>query len=203
MIAAAEAGWLEGGPRDSETSEDLSLRDTVRLAARIASALTLLTAAVAAVVNLAFAGTARHWLGFPFTGVSARPSEAVAILLHNLRWLLAIGGLLLVAQTRHWPGEAGDGRLHRGIQRLGEALLGAGVAINVAVVGAGLGAYGERMVSAILPHGPFELAAYSLALALYLQGRDKPLPARQILGIAATAILMLAIAAVLETFVNV
>jgi uncharacterized membrane protein SpoIIM required for sporulation len=59
------------------------------------------------------------------------------------------------------------------------------------------------MVSSILPHGPFELVAYSLALALYLQGRDRPLPARQILGIAATAILMLAIAAVLETFVNV
>ena len=29
----------------------------------------------------------------------------------------------------------------------------------------------------MLPHGPVELAAYSLALALYLQGRRRALPA--------------------------
>ena len=34
-----------------------------------------------------------------------------------------------------------------------------------------------RMVRAVLPHGPVELAAYALALALYLQGRRRPLPA--------------------------
>ena len=51
------------------------------------------------------------------------------------------------------------------------------IAANVLVVGAALGAYGERMVRAMLPHGPVELAAYALALALYLQGRSRALPA--------------------------
>ena len=45
------------------------------------------------------------------------------------------------------------------------------------VVGAAIGAYGTRMVGAMLPHGPVELAAYSLALALYLHGRRRALPA--------------------------
>ena len=51
------------------------------------------------------------------------------------------------------------------------------IVANVLVVGAGLGAYGARMVRAELPHGPVELAAYALALGLYLQGRRRALPA--------------------------
>ena len=50
------------------------------------------------------------------------------------------------------------------------------------VVGAALGGYGTRMVRAMLPHGPVELAAYSLALALYLQGRRRALPAARLAG---------------------
>ena len=70
------------------------------------------------------------------------------------------------------------------------------------VVGASLGAYGTRMVRAALPHGPVELAAYSLALALYLQGRREPLPSRHGRDVGALSIAALALAAVLETFVN-
>ena len=62
-------------------------------------------------------------------------------------------------------------------------LLGAAVAANVIVIGASFGAYGTRMLRAALPHGPVELAAYSLALALYLQGRRRPLPARHMLAV--------------------
>ena len=56
---------------------------------------------------------------------------------------------------------------------------------NVLVIGAGLGAYGERMARAELPHGPVELAAYALALALYLQGRRRALPAGRLTKVAA------------------
>ena len=70
------------------------------------------------------------------------------------------------------------------------------------VIGASLGAYGTRMVRAALPHGPVELAAYSLALALYLQGRDRPLPGRLIVAVVALSVATLALAAILETYVN-
>ena len=89
------------------------------------------------------------------------------------------------------------------LRRLGEALLAAAVAANLIVIGASFGAYGTRMVRAALPHGPVELAAYSLALALYLQGRTRALPARHMLAVVALSVAMLALAAVLETFVNV
>ncbi len=82
-------------------------------------------------------------------------------------------------------------------------MLGAGVAANVIVVGAGLGAYGARMIRALLPHGPVELAAYSLALALYLEGRQRPLGIRHAVAVGALSVAALALAAVLETFVNV
>ena len=60
--------------------------------------------------------------------------------------------------------------------------------------------YGERMVRAILPHGPFEVAAYSLALTLYTQGRHRPLPAVRLAGTIAASVALLALAALLETF---
>ena len=126
--------------------------------------------------------------------------------MHNLRALAAIGGLLLIAQSPYWA--AGDGCSPAGftgaLRRLGEALLGAAVAANVIVVGASFGAYGTRMVRAALPHGPVELAAYSLALALYLQGRNRPLPAAAHRSRSRrSACALLALAALLETFVNV
>ena len=82
-------------------------------------------------------------------------------------------------------------------------MLAGGVAANVIVIGASFGAYGTRMVRAALPHGPVELAAYSLALALYIQGRRRQLPVRHILAVAALSTSALAAAALLETFVNV
>ena len=58
------------------------------------------------------------------------------------------------------------------------------------------------MLRAALPHGPVELAAYSLALSLYLQARRRPLPALPLLVVMALSASMLATAAVLETYVN-
>ena len=160
---------------------------------------------IALVVHLWFAAAARRWLAFPFAGIPARPSTAAIIFSHNLRALAAVCGLLLIAQSAYWsaarPREPGPA--HRTLRWLGEALLAAAVAANLLVIGASFGAYGTRMVRAALPHGPVELAAYSLALALYLQGRTRALPARHMLAVLALSVATLALAAVLETYVNV
>jgi hypothetical protein len=182
---------------------EVSLRSTLLVAATVAGALIVAGCVIAAVTSLAFASEARRWLAYPFTGIPSRTGEAIAIFLHNVRALAAVAGLLLVAQSPRLAGNADGGPVHRAIRRGGEALLAAGVSANVIVVGASLGAYGSGMIRAVLPHGPVELAAYALVLALYIQDRNTPLPMSHLLAIAAMSISLLALAAVLETFVNV
>lgn len=182
--------------------EATRLTATARLAMRIAAGLTIAVCAVALVVGLAFVSLARRWLAFPFAGIPASPGEGAAIFGHNVRALTAIGGLLLIARSPHWAGRT-PGAIHRTIQCAGEALLAGAAVANVIVVGASLGAYGVRMVRAALPHGPVELAAYSLALALYVEGRRRPLPVRHVLAVAALSTSALAAAALLEAFVSV
>ena len=75
------------------------------------------------------------------------------------------------------------------------------IAANLAVVGAALGAYGTRMVRAVLPHGPVELAAFALAIALYLQGRHRAIAVRHLIATGAASLGLLAAAAVLEALV--
>ena len=174
---------------------------TVRLAGAVAAILLIACGVVALIVHVALAASAREWLAFPFTGVPARPGDALMIFLHNLRALAAVAGLLLIAQSAlSKPGA--PGLVSRMLRVSGEVLLAAAVAANLAVVGASLGAYGTRMLRATLPHGPFELAAYSLALALYAQGRNRRLPARHALVVIAISVALLALGAVLETYVN-
>jgi hypothetical protein len=181
-----------------------TLAGTVRLASCVAGGLMIAVFLVGFVVRVGFAGRARQWLSFPFVGVPSRPAEAASIFLHNLRALSAIGGLLLVAQSAHWnTGDRQLGPIQRMLQRVGEALLAAAVAANVIVIGASLGAYGLRMVSAALPHGPVELTAYALALALYVQGRHRRLPMGHIVAVGSLSAATLALASLLETFVNV
>ena len=180
-----------------------SIAATVSLAGRVAVALTIACGAIALVVHAWFGPAARGWLAFPFAGIPARPSTAAIIFSHNLRALAAVFGLLLIAQSAYWNAAGAEpGPAHRTLRRLGEALLAAAIAANVIVIGASFGAYGTRMLRAALPHGPLELAAYSLALALYLQVRRRPFPARRLLVVMALSVSTLALGAVLETYVN-
>jgi hypothetical protein len=178
--------------------------ETAHLAAGTAGVITIAVVLIALVVRAGLAASARRWLAFPFAGIPASPDEAASIFIHNLRALAAVWGMLLIAQSGYPAARNGQpGVVHRTLRRLGEALLGAAVAANVIVVGASFGAYGTRMVRAALPHGPVELVAYALALALCLQGRNRRLPIRHVLAVAALSISVLALAAVLEAFVNV
>jgi hypothetical protein len=158
---------------------------------------------IALAVHVWFAAVARRWLAFPFAGIPPRPGQVASVFIHNLRALAAISGLVLITQSTHWTaGPAPPGPLHGTLRRLAEELLGAAVVANLIVIGASFGAYGTRMLRAALPHGPVELAAYSLALSLYLNARRRPFPARRLLAVLALSASMLAIAAVLETYVN-
>jgi pimeloyl-ACP methyl ester carboxylesterase len=197
------AGLALARPADGASLVEAStIAETAQLAAGTAGVITIAVLLVALVVRAGFAASARRWLAFPFAGIPSSPAEAASIFIHNLRALAAVFGLLLVAQSGYWAGRTGrPGFVHRTLCRLGEALLGAAVAANVIVVGASFGAYSARMVRAALPHGPVELAAYSLALALYLQGRSRPLPIRHVLAVAALSLSVLVLAALLETFV--
>jgi hypothetical protein len=138
----------------------------------------------------------------PVPGVPAHAVDAVAIFAHNCGALSGVFGLLLIAQL---AGRAphGPGRVQRTVQAGGGLILAGVIAANVLVIGAAIGAYGPRMLRATLPHGPVELAAYTVARVLYLHGRRRALPASQLARAILTSVGLLAIAAVLETIVNV
>jgi hypothetical protein len=175
---------------------------TAQLAAGVALVLLAVIALVATLVRLLAAAPVRAWLGFRFTGVPGTLVEAQRIFAHNARAVLAVVGLLLIAQlAARRP--AGPAAAQRWIQAGGELLLAGVIAANLAVVGAALGGYGLRMVRAILPHGPVELAAFAVAIALYAQGRRRALTVRHVIATGAVALGLLEAAALLETLVNV
>ena len=171
----------------------------VALTVLIAAAVTSCVLLVALVTRLAFASQTRGWLHYTFPGVPARLNSAVWIFTSNSRELLGVLGLLLIAQIAARRDD-GPTRAQRLLRAGGELVLAGAITANVLVVGAAVGVYGERMVRAMLPHGPFEVSAYSLALALYLQGRRRPLPAVRTAGTIAASVALLALAALLETF---
>jgi hypothetical protein len=181
---------------------EVTVIEIARLTASVAMLALAGVLLVAVVVDLALAGQARTSLDYGFRGLPARPDVAAWIFFHNARAIGGVFGLLLVAQLAARRCE-GPGPAQRLILAGGELILAGVIAANVLVVGAGLGAYGARMARAELPHGPVELAAYALALGLYLQGRRRALPARHLARVVAASVALLALAAALETFVNV
>jgi hypothetical protein len=172
-----------------------------RSALAIAGGMTLAALAVAAVVRVGWAAEARRLLGFGFAGVPARLETAVSIFAGNARLLAAVFAAILVAQSP-WLADrdAARGPVISALTAAVDSVLALSVAVNVVLVGAALGAYGDRMAVAMLPHGPLELAAYALALAMYLQARRGPIAARHVLAVAALCLGGLALAALLETF---
>jgi hypothetical protein len=196
-IAPATAGPSTAAGRDSRPDPSPS---TAQLAAIVATALTAATVLVAVVVRLALAGQARRWLGYRFPGVPAHLSTALWILAHNARGLAGVLGLLTVAQLA--ARSSGPARAQRALRSAGEVVIAGAITANLLVVGAAIGGYGTRMLVAMLPHGPVELAAYSLALALYPSGRRGALPIARIAVVAGASVALLALAAALETWLS-
>jgi hypothetical protein len=176
-------------------------RALTRHAAVIAMAATVAALAVAIVIRVGWAPAARRTLGFAFAGVPARVGTAASILAANGRLLLAVLAAVLVAQSPWLPGlGARPGPVTIVLRTAIDVVLVLAVAANVGLVGAALGAYGMRMLVAMLPHGPLELAAFATALALYRDARRGPLPLRRVLTVAGGCLAALSVAALMETF---
>ena len=137
---AATEPTATGAP---DTPARLQRLELARLAMLTGVAATAACTVLAGVVAMAAPVRARGWLGFAFPGVAARPAVAVGIFAHNLRSLSGVFVLLIFARL---AARAPDKRSAQLGVRLGEVILAGAIAANVAVVGAALGAYRERMV---------------------------------------------------------
>lgn len=165
----------------------------------------VVAAAIAIVVHIAFAARVRDMLDFTFPGIDAGPGVAWSIFATNLRKLAGILGLVLVLQA---PWLAGNRHpedrpsWHPVLTRLCDCAVAGALGLTFLVVAAGVGAYGIRMVRAILPHGPIELLAFAAALALYRNARCCAIPPRRFGALAAICVLTLALAALVETYIT-
>jgi hypothetical protein len=168
----------------------------LRGALRVAALLCTLAGAVALTVVVLGREAARELLGFGFRPLPRTVGEAASILLNNAR---VLGGVLIACYVAQLA-SAGAPWL-RAMRHLCDAVLVAMAAVHVLLVGAGIGAYGTRMIISLLPYGPFELGAFSVALSLYVAARREPLAPRRWLASGGAAVVLLAIAAPLEVFV--
>jgi hypothetical protein len=162
---------------------------------RVYVALLLGSAAVAALVALTCAAAMRSRLRYGFAGVPHTLGQALSILAVNARIAGLVLAMALVVQLRHHQVAPA-----RGFLAFCDICAATPAAINLGVVGVSLGAYGARMLAALLPHGPVELAAFARAGALYLQARCMPLARRHALRSGAVVLALLAAAALLETY---
>jgi hypothetical protein len=152
-------------------------------------------AIVAAAVAVAAAAPVRGALDFGFGGVPDTLGEAWSIFVHNARVAIAVIAAAAAANGL-WlqPGER-----PRVLRWVADALVVVLAVANVAVVGAAVGAYGDRMVGAMLPHGPLEILGFSVIGAVYLAARAGLHP-RDVARGAAAGLALLAVAAVLEAY---
>lgn len=173
-----------------------------RSLARIAGVVSFVTAIIAAVVAITIAAQARRWLGAGFAGVPPRIGEAGSILLNNERFVLGLGAAAWVEQFRLRQIPIAN-RTFSPLTLLGLAvdiIVPLAALVNVALVGLAVGAYGWRMLGALLPHGPFEVCAYCIAANLFVTARRRPLARREWVAAGAASLVLLAVAALLETF---
>lgn len=174
-----------------------ALRDATAAALFVLAVVAL----AAAVTAIGFAAPARDALGFGFGGLPRDGGEVVAVFIHNARLAGVVAGAVIVVQAPRLERDDGTlGATGRGLRTAVDVVLAIAVAANAAVVGIAFGAYGARMVSATATHGPVELAGYAAALALYLRARVRLLRPRPALTLAATALGLLALAALLEVY---
>ncbi len=167
-------------------------RSLPRHAARVALATLALTISTALLVWALGAGHyARQLLGFPFDPPARRPGEALEIAATNLR--LVAASLLAALVVRVRPQ----------LRRLFDITLVVVLALNTATVGVALGAYGTRLLGALVLHGPLELAAFALAGSAYLAARAGELSIGRLPGVAVVAVALVGAGAVVETYVQI
>jgi hypothetical protein len=159
----------------------------------------------AAVVHLAAAPEVRDWLDFTFSGVPRTADQALEIFSRNARLLIAALAACVVLQgsTLIDPeAERQSPRWQATAVHVCDVVLGTLAVVNLAMIGASIGAYGDRVVKYLLPHGPIEALAFAIALALYVCCRSGAVTRHDFLRLAGLALAALIVAALLETFVT-
>jgi hypothetical protein len=146
----------------------------------------------AAIVLVGLADDARAVLGLRFGDLARSPGAALAIALQNVK--LAAGTLVCAAAAP---------RVSPGVRVLVGLWLAALLVLNAGVVGVAMGAYGTRLVGATALHLSVEFAALSLAGGAYLAAVREPLGARQLAAVGLACLVLLVVAAVLETYARV
>jgi hypothetical protein len=172
---------------------------------RVAAAIIAATLVIAAAVALGFGSEARHTLHFGFAGVPPRFGEALSIFLSNSKLAATCWSAALVAQLR-WLATSEDraevlALAVRGLSFVCDGVLCAAAFLNLLMVGGGLAVYRFRLLPAILPHGPFELAGFCVAVSFYLHARrNRVADLRTWVVPAMWTLALLGIAAGLETY---
>jgi hypothetical protein len=174
---------------------------SLRLATKVAALLLAATAAIAIAVHLLAPARARATLGYGFGGVPHTLGTATGILVNNARVLAAILAASIAVQAGR---ELADSALARAFVKALVLVCDSALLLfssaNVLLIGAAYGAYGLRTLRATAAHGPFELAAFSIGLALYLVARREPLAARPFAAGAGAAFALLMIGAIVEAY---
>ena len=157
-----------------------------------AASLVAAIAGVAATVRLAGAtSTVRSSLAFEFSRPPASPGEALAIAAGNLR---LVGAVLLAALVVG---------LRPAIRPTLDLVMGTLAGLNATTAGIALAAYDTRLLKAVATHAPLELAGFAVAGGAYLSARHRSLDGHQLVVAGAASSVLLAAAAILETYVQI
>jgi hypothetical protein len=152
--------------------------------------LALITALAGALLIFGSAPAARRLIPLDFGRLQPNLHTAASIALDNGRVALVPLGLAALA---------GGARTLRVIADLVLCLV---LAFNAAELSAALAGYGARAVAALTPHAQLELAGYAVAGTAYLRGRRREATAVELIAFGVTCALLLAAAALLETYVQ-
>jgi hypothetical protein len=151
-------------------------------------ALVAIAAAAGAGALLAAAGARLVVVPAPRDALAATPGTALELLRHNLP--VALWPLALVALG--WPAMTG-------VRRVGDALVLAQLAGHGALIGSALAQHGELW--RYLPHLPLECLAIAVPAAAWRQARTgTPDTATQLARVGAAVAALLAVAALIETY---
>lgn len=174
-------------PSSPTASQALSASGAAAIATAALVALTLATAAVVASVP-GLAAATRDFVSVSLDGLPHTPGQAASIAANNV--LIAASMLLVAALAPH---------MRRGARFLCDALVVSIVARSGLLVGAVLGTTGTDLLP-FLVHLPLEWAGVGMAAGAWLRARRVPLTARELLSLAGLSVVLLSIAAVIETY---
>jgi hypothetical protein len=169
-----------------------------RVPAAITASFLAVVVAVASLTAATDSSGARKALAFGFAHVPRVPTQALSIFANNLLLLCVPLAMAILVQASKLVDRPGWRRLyiaHCDLVAIAPAFK------TAIIVGVSIGAYRARMLVAMLPAGPVEVAAFTLAGTVYVHARRHggAAPAcLRLVALGAVAVAALAVAAALE-----